>query len=68
MDRFEIVDTYYWWLSDHYNGQWSREYERMCKVSEYYSPGMLASGPENQDAYDELCRRAECKHDDEKGE
>lgn len=62
MDRFEIVDTYYWWLADHHTGQNSREYERLCKVGEYYSPGICAHGPESQDAYDELCRRAGCDH------
>lgn len=63
MDRWSIVDTYYWWLSEHYSGQGSREYARLCKVTGYFRPGALARGPEDIDGYIELCLRAGCSHE-----
>jgi hypothetical protein len=63
MDRFEIADTYYWWLADHHEGQWSRKYERLSQLSRSYSPSPLARTAENPEAYAELCRREGCKHD-----
>lgn len=62
MNRWHILDTYYWWLADHHSGQGSREYRRLSRLSRYYQPGPLAKGPEDQDAYNALCARAGCTH------
>lgn len=62
MDRFAVIDTYYWWLHDHHHGQGSREYARLSKIRGYYKPGMLARGPEAPEAYYSLCKRAGCAH------
>lgn len=62
MNRWEILDTYYWWLSDHHSGQWSRDYARLSRVSRVYRPSPLARGAADPDAYRTLCERAGCKH------
>lgn len=64
MDRLQIIDTYYWWLAEHHSGQGSREYQRLSKITSYYSPSPLARGPEDPGAYEALCERAGCAHDD----
>ncbi len=64
MDRFEVIDTYYWWLAEHHEGQGSRKYARLSKIASYYTPGPLARGPENAEAYATLCTRAGCTHEE----
>ena len=41
-DRFDIAEAWYLALSDCHGGQWSKEYERLCKLSRYYTPGMFS--------------------------
>lgn len=63
--RFNIVEGYYWWLVDHHGGQWSTEYERMCKIQKYFKPGVCSNGPSDelsQEVYDSLCLKAGCTH------
>jgi hypothetical protein len=38
-DRFDIVGAYYLALSECHSGQWSKEYERLCKIMLYFKPG-----------------------------
>jgi len=38
-DRFQIVLGHYVYYLENHSGQWSEEYERMCKISKYFSPG-----------------------------
>lgn len=66
MDRFSIADTYYWWLAEHHEGQGSRNYARLSRLSRYYSPSSLARKAEDQEGYQELCRRAGCTHEEGK--
>jgi len=59
-NRFAIIDAHYWWNVNHHSGQWSPEYLRQCRISEYYSPSRLANGPEGENSqaiYDQLCVR-----------
>lgn len=56
-DRFDIVDAYYWFLSEYHDGQYSRRYARLSKITSYFSPSILAYGPDSENAraiYDEL--------------
>ena len=64
MDRFTVCDTYYWWLAEHHEGQWSTAYRRLCRLMGYYNPSPLARGPQDPDAYRELCARKGCTHGD----
>tara|TARA_R110000765_G_C18438255_1_gene546605 strand:+ start:213 stop:404 length:192 start_codon:yes stop_codon:yes gene_type:complete len=60
-DRFDIVDAHYWFAVNYHTGQFSDLYARQCRISEYYKPGILANGPENensQEIYDALVANA----------
>lgn len=64
--RFDIVDAHYWWCNDHHDGQWSREYERLCRIQRYFTPSRSANQLEGfiaVDIYNTLCDRQECMHD-----
>jgi len=37
--RFDICEAWYLWLSHNHGGQWSLEYERLCRLSEIFRPG-----------------------------
>ena len=60
-DRFDIVEAYYLALSHCHGGQWSKEYARLCKLSEYFRPAMgldVESLTENGRAiYEAACSR-----------
>jgi hypothetical protein len=62
MDRFAIVDTYYWWLAEHHEGQGSKSYARLSRLSCYYRPGAAANKPADPDGYMTLCQRHGCEH------
>jgi hypothetical protein len=47
-DRFDIVDAHYWFCVDYHSGQSSELYTRQCRISQYFSPSMLANGPESE--------------------
>jgi hypothetical protein len=40
-DRFDICEAWYLWLSHNHGGQWSEEYERLCRLTEFFSPSPL---------------------------
>jgi hypothetical protein len=64
-DRFDIVEAYFWWLSEHYDGQWSLEYKRLCKIMGYFHPSSRATGPSTEnskDIYDSICAKKGCIH------
>lgn len=65
-DAMARAQAAYWWYADHHNGQWSREYMKLCSVSRVYSPGMLESDPNMSDAialYDMKCDEHGCTHE-----
>ena len=33
-DRFDIVEAHYAFYSDYHEGQWSKKYERLCRISD----------------------------------
>jgi hypothetical protein len=64
-DRFDIIEAHYWFLIHHHQGQWSERYERLCGMSQYFTPSPLHDGPTSENAqaiYDNLCDREGCVH------
>jgi hypothetical protein len=37
-DRFDIVEAWYLALNHCHNGQWSKEYARLCRLQRYFRP------------------------------
>lgn len=65
MSRFDIVDGHYWWLVDHHDGQWSPEYARLSRITQYFTPSRLANKPTDyagEVVYDNLCEKHGCTH------
>jgi len=59
-DRFDIVDAHYWFCVDYHTGQRSHLYARQCRISGYFKPSPLATGPATENAqaiYDNLVAR-----------
>ena len=60
-DRFDICEAYFLALSHCHGGQWSREYERLCKLMKYFKPSpMLSVETLNENAriiYDNACEK-----------
>ena len=42
-DRFSIVEGHYLYCILHHEGQFSDLYARMCRISEYFTPGPMWS-------------------------
>ncbi len=66
MDRFDVVQAYYWWLTDHHNGQFSPEYARLSKLAKLYKPSIFENRPNTYDSrviYNTLCDAEGCDHD-----
>jgi len=42
-DKFDICEAYYLALSHCHGGQWSREYERLCRLQTYFKPSPMLS-------------------------
>lgn len=64
MSRFDVVDGFYWFFNDYHGGQFSDMYARLCRISRYFTPGPLATGPsteESQAVYDDLAARWEAE-------
>ena len=40
-DRFDVCEAWYLALSHCHSGQWSTEYERLCKLTEYFNPSPM---------------------------
>lgn len=67
-DKFDICEAYYLWLSHHYNGMFSKEYERLCKMDKYFKLGAGHNGniPTTENAteiYNNLCIKKKCEHE-----
>jgi len=60
-DRFDICEAYFLALSHCHGGQWSREYERLCRLMQYFKPShMLSVETLNDNAreiYESACAR-----------
>lgn len=37
-NKFDIVEAYYLAYTHCHNGQWSKEYSRLCKMQKYFKP------------------------------
>lgn len=69
-DRFDICEAWFFWLQHHWsfgmnNGRDNTYYQRWCKLSEYYNPGMGARDVESENAkeiYKNLCQKEGCTH------
>jgi hypothetical protein len=60
-DRWDIVEAHYWFAVHYHGGQWSDLYARQCRISRYFKPGILSTGPSSENAciiYNDL----EAKH------
>ena len=65
-NRFDIVEAHYWWNADHHEGQGSESYARLCRLGEYFAPGIMANRPAEANAmeiYENLCGKEGCQHD-----
>lgn len=40
MDRYMIILGHYHYYSQWHGGQWSKEYERLCRIGRYFKPGL----------------------------
>jgi len=60
-DRFDICEAYFLALSHCHGGQWSKEYERLCKLMKYFKPSpTLSVETLNENAriiYDNACEK-----------
>jgi len=62
-DRFQIVAAHYLWYSHHHSGQWSPEYQRLCRISRYFRPSPLMNDDVSRgdeivaEIYWNLCRK-----------
>lgn len=70
-DRFDVVSAHYLFWSDHHEGQFSRGYERLSKISRMrFDPGALYKGWNSlslnaKEIYRNLCEREgeQCEYD-----
>jgi hypothetical protein len=56
-NRYDIIEAHYWFCADYHEGQWSEKYQRLCRISRYFSPGACSNGPSNENSqaiYDDL--------------
>ncbi len=62
-NRFDICESYYLFLSSMYEGLGSKSYQRLCRMQEYFKPGVGLSiescSPEVYAGFVELCQRHE---------
>ena len=40
-DRFDIVQAHRLYYSLYHEGQWSDGYRRLCRIDNYYTPGLV---------------------------
>ena len=40
-DKFDICEAYYLAFSHCHSGQWSIEYERLCRMGKYFKPSPM---------------------------
>lgn len=60
-DRFDICEAYYLALSHCHAGQWSLEYARLCKMTDYFKPARSLSvetlNDNAREIYENACNR-----------
>jgi hypothetical protein len=49
-DRWAIVEAHYWFAVHYHGGQFSELYAKQCRISRYFRPSVLSSGPSTEDA------------------
>jgi hypothetical protein len=49
-DRFAIVEAHYWFCVNYHNGMTCDLYARLCRIKEYFQPGILSNGPSTEEA------------------
>lgn len=60
MDRYAIVEGFYWYFVDYHSGKWSVGYRRLCKMQRYFKPSPIGHGPQTflgKEVYKELVER-----------
>ena len=60
-DRFDIVEAHYWFAVHYHGGQFSELYAKTCRISRYFSPGIMANGPSSKNAC-RIYNNLELKH------
>lgn len=43
-DRFDIIEAHYAYYTENHGGLWSPEYRRLCRIGEYFKPGLGRNG------------------------
>lgn len=56
-DRFDIVSAHYTFACDHHGGQYSELYAKLCRIGNYFRPGMARTG------YDSLSENGQVIYD-----
>jgi hypothetical protein len=60
-DRFDICEAWYLALTECHGGQYSREYERLCKMQKHFKPSPFLSASRLTDngrmIYESACER-----------
>ena len=49
-DRWDIVEAHYWFAVHYHCGQFSELYAKLCRISRYFKPSILADGPSSENA------------------
>ena len=47
MDRFDVIEGFYWFFTHAHGGQGCERYRRLCRLSEIYRPGPMSRGPDS---------------------
>jgi hypothetical protein len=68
-DKFDIVEAYYVYFVHNHMGQWSKEYKRLCHMSNYFRPGLfikergyLSLTDNGKEIHDNLNKRENAKY------
>jgi hypothetical protein len=60
-NRFDICEAHYLAFMHCHGGQWSEEYQRMCRIKTYFKPAPSLSvetlTDNGREIYDRLCAR-----------
>ena len=49
-DHWDVVEAHYWFSVHYHGGQFSELYAKTCRISRYFTPGMMATGPSSENA------------------
>jgi hypothetical protein len=49
-NRSAIVEAHYWFCADYYGSMGCKLYARLCRIEEYFQPGILSHGPSTEEA------------------